>query len=44
MKNGKLTGHVCFVSRALFFLMESAKKTCAEHYESNSSPSFHDVP
>ena len=24
-KNGKLTSHVCFVNRALFFLMESAK-------------------
>ena len=24
-KNGKLTDHVCFVNRALFFLMELAK-------------------
>ena len=31
-KNGKLTGLVCFVNRALFFLMESANKLCAEHH------------
>ena len=25
--------HVCFVYRALVFLMDSAKKPCAEHHE-----------
>ena len=38
-KNDKLTDHVCFAYQALFVLMESAKKTCAEHqwHESNSN-------
>ena len=38
MKNCKLTDHVCFVNRALFFVDGIGENPCAEHHESNSRP------